>query len=506
MKPTKLLYIALLSAGLIFPSCDSFFDVNEDPSNIKDAPVSVILPAATVNIGFMGGSDFLKYSGTIMQQFSGQGPANPSTVKEYERYNINNSDVNNLWNKIFAQVLADLEQVIVKSAENNSPHYAGVAKILKAYTYHITVDAWGDVPFSEAQQFLGNLYPKFDDDAAIYPALIQILDEGIADINAPTSTLEPNNFSTIYQSSNWPTAQAQWLKFANTLKLRLFLHYSEKDPAYAAQQINGLINSGAVFMTSTADNFQMPFRIDPQRQNPINSIEGGQFRNQLFPNRTIVDMMNAKADPRRKSFFLPFPYNSETYKGASVLDANPSAAYSRLHSYLKGTASAVNPSLINADGSLRDGAVTYGGEAPTRLLTYAEYNFIRAEAALRFGAPGDVQVFFQEGIRASMKDAGVAQTEVEAYIAANGTLSGSSEAQLEQIITEKYIANFGVIMEPWTDYRRTGYPAITPLSTPVAIYNEIPHTLLYPTGETSTNPNIPERTSMLDRVFWDTRQ
>ncbi len=507
MKRNKLIYIALVSAGLMFTSCESFFDVNDDPNNIREARVSEILPAATVNIGFIGGSDLLRYSALIMQQFSGQGPANPSTTKEYERYNINNSDVNNLWNRIYTVILADLEQIITKSSEEGSPHYTGVAKILKAYTYQVTVDAWGDVPFSEASKFQNNFYPKYDDDAAIYPALIKLLDEGIADLNAPTSVMEPNGFSTIYPTSDWATARTKWTRFANTLKLRLYLHYSEKDPAFAAQGINGLINSGAEFMTSTSDNFEMMFQNQPQRQNPLTSIEGGQFKNQLFPNRTIVEMMNAKADPRRTAYFVPYPFNSTptTYKGQSI-DSPPTTAVSRLHRFLKGTPSAVDPAKVNPDGSIKDDAIIYGGDAPTRLLTFAEYNFIRAEASLRFGAAGDAQTFFQEGIRASMKDAGIAQADAEAYIAANGTLSGSEQQQLEQIITEKYIANFGVMMEPWNDWRRTGYPNITSLKMPVAIYDELPRSLFYPVSEITSNPNAKQKQTMLERVFWDVRQ
>ncbi|MFD2248399.1 SusD/RagB family nutrient-binding outer membrane lipoprotein [Pontibacter ruber] len=507
MKRNKFLYIALLSTGLLFTSCESFFDVNDSPNDIKEARVSEILPAATVNIGFMGGSDMLRYSALIMQQFSGQGPANPSTTKEYERYNINNSDVNNLWNRIYSVVLADLEQVITKAGAEGSPHFTGVAKILKAYTYQVTVDAWGDVPFSEASKFQSNFYPKYDDDEAIYPALIKLLDEGIAEVNATASVMDPNAYSTIFPASNWETSRIKWVRFANTLKLRLYIHYSEKDPAFAAQGINGLINSGAEFMTSTSDNFEMMFLNQPQRQNPLTSIEGGQFKNQLFPNRTIVDMMNQKADPRRASYFVAYPINSSpaTYKGQSI-DSPPTTAVSRLHRFLKGTATPVDPGKVNADGSIKDDAIMYGGDAPTRLLTFAEYNFIRAEAALRFGAPGDAQAFFQEGIRASMKDAGIAAAEADAYIAANGTLTGSPEEQLEQIITEKYIANFGVMMEPWTDWRRTGYPDITPLTRPTAIYDELPRSLFYPVSEITSNPNAKQKETMLERVFWDVRQ
>ncbi|SMB80371.1 hypothetical protein SAMN00120144_3808 [Hymenobacter roseosalivarius DSM 11622] len=506
MKYNKILYIALVSAGLIFPSCDSFFDVNDDPNNITVARATEILPAATTNIGFMGVSDLMRYSNLIMQQFSGHGPVLNNTFTNYERYSISDSDVNNTWNNIFAGILADLEQLIKISTENGSPHYTGVAKILKAYTYQVTVDAWGDVPYAEGLKFGEIQYPKYDDDAAIYPQLIALLDEGIADLNAPASLLEPNSFTTIYAASSWSASKVKWERLANTLKLRMFLHYSESNPAFASQQITALINSGAEFMKSNDDNFQMMFLNQPQRQNPLASIEGGQFRNQFFPNRFLVDLMNTKEDPRRAAYFIPFPYNSTSYKGSTILDPTPSAQYSRLHSYLKGTASAVNPAGVLPNGSIEGTAITYGGDAPSRLLLYSEYNFIRAEAALRFGAPGDAETFFREGIRASLSSAGTAPAAITAYLAAHGTLAGTPAAKLEQLINQKYIANFGVVMENWTDWRRTGYPNIKPIPTPIAVWNGVPRSLFYPFNEVSSNPNIKQKATLLERVFWDTRQ
>ena len=115
------------------------------------------------------------------------------------------------------------------------------------------------------------------------------------------------------------------------------------------------------------------------------------------------------------------------------------------------------------------------------MLTFAEYNFIRAEAALRFSSTGNAETFFQAGITASMQEAGVAAADITAYIAANGTLSGTAAQKLEQIINEKYIANFGVVLEPWSDWRRTGYPAITPPSNAVVSY--VPRSLYYPQSE-----------------------
>lgn len=507
----KLIYTSILATGLALTSCESFLDVNNDPNNIKSVQVSQLLPSVTVNVGYMGASDLLRYSTVLIQQFSGQGPNTGfATFKEYERYNINNSDVNNQWVTIFSTILSDLELMTTQATEVGSPHYAGVGKILKAYVYQIVVDAWGDVPYSEASRHSANFYPKFDDDEAIYTDLIRLIDDGIKDVSATTSALSPNTNTTIYAGSSWAASQAQWIKFANTLKLRIFLHYSAKDPAFTAQQIATLINSGAKFMESTSDNFQMAFLSESQRQNPLYSMENGQFKNQFFPNRFIVNLMNSKSDPRRSAYFVPFPYTANTatatYKGASALDPDPSSAYSRSYRYIYGTPSAVNSSLVNADGSLKDGAITYAGNGPARLLTFAEYNFIRAEAALMYGAPGNAQSFFEAGIKASMSDAGIATADVTTYLAANGTLKGSQTEMLEQIINEKYVANHAVLMEPWTDYRRTGFPALTPLKTPFAIYDEVPHSLFYAQSEISNNPNAKQKSSMLDRVFWDTRK
>lgn len=505
----KVFYSLLTASTILFGSCEKFLDVNDDPNNVTDVQITQLLPSVTVNVGYMGASDLFRYTSLLVQQFSGHGPNTGfGTFREYERYNINDSDVNNQWTRIFGTTLSDIQLLIDKAEASGSPHYAGVAKLLKAYVYQIVVDAWGDVPYFNASKHAENLYPEVDDDEAIYADLIRLIDEGIGNINAASSALSPNQYTTIYTSNDWPSAREKWEKFGNTLKLRIFLHYSARDAAFASQQISALINSGARFMESNGDSFQMSFLAESQRQNPLYSMENGQFRNQFFPNRFLVDLMNETGDPRRRSYFVPFPYHSSpaTYRGASFLDIEPSSAYSRIHSYIYGTASAVDPARVNPNGSLQDGAITYAGDGPARLLTYAEYNFIRAEAALLYGAPGDAEAFFAAGIRASMQEAGLTQAEIDGYMAAHGALSGTDAQQLEQIITEKYVANYAVLVEPWTDYRRTGYPRLVPHQQPAAIYNEVPRSLPYAQSEINNNPHITQKPSLLERVFWDTRQ
>ena len=495
----KITFMILLVASL--PSCKKYLDINKDPDNILEGqvPINLLLTNVTTSTGFIGGSDLFRYGALLTQQFSGQTTGGETQTQAYEKYLIQSADVNNAWLLYNASNLNDMEVIIKRAADQGAPHYSGVAKILKAYTYQLMVDAWGDVPFSEAQQTTANLFPKYDKGADVYKEIIKLLDEGIAECNAATSSLSPGSNSTIY-TGTFATKKANWIKFANTLKLRVYLHYSKLDKTFLVNQITALVNSSATFFASNLDNFETPFFNAANRQNPIHQFELNRT-NYLFANKFMVDMMNTKVDPRRPFFFTQFPANSGLYAGAKAADP-VSQKYSRMHVFLRGAVVSAGPP--KADGSYDPtgaNSISYTGDAPIRMLTYAEYNFIRAEAAL-YGAPGDPQVFFQEGIRASMANAGVAAADITTYLTANGTLTGTPDQKLKQIIEEKYVAGYGVILETWTDWRRTGYPSIVKVSN--AVLSDIPRSLPYAQSEMDLNPNAPpQKASILERVFWD---
>lgn len=502
MKKTSIKFSlgCLLAVSIALSSCDKYLDINTDPDNIvsSNAPLAQLLTSAQVNVGFEGGSDLFRFSNLITQSISGQA-SQPNQTYDYDRYNITSTDANNLWTSYNAQSLSDIELIISNAKTTNSPYYSGIAKVLKAYEYQLLVDAFGDIPFSEAQQLDKNVSPKYDKGADIYKALITILTEATAELNAPTSALVPGSNSVIYPG-NYTTVKNNYIKLANTLKLRILLHYSKLDRPFLVSQMNALIAAGSPLMAAPADNFQMAFRPLPSATNPIHQFENSR-RDYLFAANKLVTLMNNKNDPRRPSYFTPFPFNSSpaTYKGVSAGDAT-TINYSRLHTYLRGIASG-NPTP-NVAGGIASSALTYTGDAPIRMLTYAEYCFIRAEAAL-YGVTGDAQAFFTQGITANMQDAGVSAANIAAYLTVNGTLAGSVQQQLEKIIEEKFVALYGVTMESWTDYRRTGFPILTVPSN--AVITSVPRSLFYPQSETDLNPNAPkQKASMSERVFWDT--
>jgi hypothetical protein len=136
------------------------------------------------------------------------------------------------------------------------------------------------------------------------------------------------------------------------------------------------------------------------------------------------------------------------------------------------------------------------------MLTYAEFNFILAEYYQRTNNTAQATTFLTRGVQASLDMAGVTPAAATAYIA---TLPAqiASNGLLRTIIEEKFVANFGVAVEPWSDWRRTGFPALT-LATNAAV-TQIPRILPYSDLERVANPaNTPARTEITTpAVFWD---
>jgi hypothetical protein len=192
------------------------------------------------------------------------------------------------------------------------------------------------------------------------------------------------------------------------------------------------------------------------------------------------------------------------YRGISAAKPpiNANNNYSRIHTFLRGGIFSGTPAPAPYTGLVQPFVFT--GAAPQRLLTYSEYCFIRAEAALR-GAPGSAQQFFTDGITACMDEVGVLPADRNTYLATYGTLSGTTAQQIQQVIEEKYISNFGVSIEPWVDWRRTGFPAISIPTNAINGVTAVPRTLFYPQSEIDLNPNNPgqKSSSLQDRVFWD---
>ena len=509
--------ICILIVISVLTGCQGFLDKNINPNLTSSNPPSLILSALEGNLGFIMGSDLLRYSALWTQQIAAQ---NGRQTEAYDLYILQPTEVNGVWRAaIYAGVLADCEELLKKDPTSTHPHYFGIAKLIKAFSYTVLVDNWGDVPYSQAiQGTSGNFAPDVDPGQAIYSAMLTLIDDAIKDLNA--TSLSPNvaGDDIIYGGS---ANIIRWVRFANTLKLRMYLHLANTQ-GFDTSVITTFINNTPVtnFMTAIADDFQARYDVIPQRQNPVHQFILSRT-DDICTSATIVNLMNNKSDPRRAPYFTPFPFSPSLLASPPISTtggyaglANGTSNFglrtnlSRLHTYVRG---ALTSSTIPAGPNLPVGVggLTYNGGSSTNILSFAEYNFIRAELALRYGAPGSAATFYQAGINASMQEAGVSAPTAATYLASpSGTLSGTPAQQLQQLIEEKYVALFMVATEPRSDWRRTGYPVLSQVPSALNPGNggNVPRVIFYPQQEVDANPKLVQRSSLSDKkVFWDTR-
>ncbi|MBJ6110093.1 SusD/RagB family nutrient-binding outer membrane lipoprotein [Hymenobacter sp. BT523] len=530
MRHQKFLGFALagvIALGSVGCSVDSFLDVNANPNNPEIVPPTVLLTNVLITTGFSNGNEINRITSLLVQHMAGTGT---QSIPQ-DRYEIRGG-LDNQWQfEIYAGSLENSKQLIDAAARTNSPSYAGIAKLLKAYNFAMTTDLWGDIPYSEALQGLNKLQPRFDKQEDIYKgnsALgIQSLDalvkEGLDDLSKPSALNPTNADDPVYAGD-----LAKWRRMGNTLRLKLANTISRKEPALAKAIIDEVI-TGNNYIASNADDFQVPFGGAVGNRNPLADYNGlnvynpntatvtasltlaGQRPTDLLLSQRLLDTMRVNNDPRLPIYFNP------TANNASATVTTLPGATAGTFLYFTGIQ---NGSNINVGQLNRSKYNTYftgsAGEAPIRLITNFQRLFIMAESALILGtstggAGNTVQSLYRDAIRASMTKAGLTSAQVDAYFTANpnvANLRGSQQQQLNQIITQKWIAWVGNSYEAYNDYRRTGYPRLALAQNASGDNpNVLPRRFVYPTSESAGNANntpnpVPGTTA---NVWWDVR-
>jgi hypothetical protein len=320
-----------------------------------------------------------------------------------------------------------------------------------AYSLQMMVDLWGDVPYSEALAGENNTHPKFDNAKALYDTIQKLVDVGISQLSdASAGPLVPGAEDMIYGGD-----ADKWIKFGHAIKARLFIHQSKNNAAMAA---NALAEANQSF-TSNDDNAQFVFGTAETFASPI--YEFNEQRGDIdYGKGALVDKLMALNDPR--------------------LDILTNQSYSD-----------VNGAGIGSYYGDINGHVEF--------ITYDEILFIKAEATLR--STGDIaqaQQYYRDAITANMEKLGVASSDIDNYVTANGTLTGGVNQAITQVATQEWIALYQN-PEAWTLWRRTGAPTLTPTGT-----LGVPRRLLYPTTEYSLNgANAPQATLYTPKIFWD---
>lgn len=478
----KRINIIILITVIFFSGCKKYLDVNENPNLSTTASINLLLPAAQAAIAHDLGNPLQIYGG-IWAQFWTQNPTS-SQYRSLDQYSVTTTAFDRPWRMIYSDALQDIEEILDLSAgQPQFEQYRAVAWVMKAYTYQVATDAFGDVPLTEAND-PSNTNPVYNPQEQVYDSIIAYLNRAIDMIDVDAA-VHPGTDDLVFQGD-----MEKWLRFANTLQLRVHLRLSEVAPGKAAAGIASL--DGADFLETDA---QVSYSAIGGNQNPLFSEILGLSRVQnLVASETVAKYLTSNNDPRADVFFARY-VNATT--GIDSIIGIPQGSYrttTRVVSF---------PSAVVGANARNDASAN----APVKLISAAESYFLQAEAVVRGWLTGGMTAaeLFEEGIRASFDSYDVAGADVYITSSPAAQWPGGMEAQIRAIIIQKWLAMTGNQgFEAWTEWRRTGYPDFFTVSKATALGDDrMPARILYPSSEVTRNEQFPGVRQVWERVWWD---
>lgn len=494
MKSINKIFLVLL-AGLSF-SCENQLDVNTDPNSPTSITPGLALSAAQGSLITVTGGDFSNLGG-FYAQYHTQAP----TAGQYDvidQYNLNTAYANRTWTELYSGCINDLEFVINESNKTDEVGGVLIGTLMKAYTFQLLVDVFGDVPYEEALQGVNNITPKTTEGSVIYLDLISKIDAALSRYNANPFPFDNTGLKQIdptigKQDMIYGADMIQWVKFANTLKLKMYLRMAYTPLANPAK-VNALLAQNN-FLTTDA-KFSS-FGTGLNQRNPFYEVQIvylGDVNN--VASNSLFNFYNLNEDPRLKSVFRPSTAGAylSIAQGSGETFNNLASNYSRPN--------------IKAD-------------TPVYLMSVAESNFLQAEALIRYASGAGAKAKYDSGVNASFVAYGLATTLATPLLASGGAYEyvagANTEATVRQVIVQKW-ASLAYInnIEGYIETTRTKFPEIVtetaanytignriPSQTSILSGNSIPSILFYPDSELDRNPNIKQHTSLTQKVWWD---
>lgn len=458
----KISAVAVTCTALLFTGCKKGDAYYTNPNLPTDATVKNLLSALEVSTMNSYESDIARSSSILIQHTAGVD--NP--VNQVNNYQLLENQLNPSWTQLY-QAINTGEILVAKSA--TSPRYRGIAKVCLALNWGLLTDIWGDVPYTEAVS--GVKFPKYDSQEQVLNGIQTLLDEAITDLQSANAD---NVIITGADDLIFSGDAGKWTKTAWTLKAR-YLNRLSKKPGYNPAAILDALSKG---ITNIAD--------DCMAKHGKSGTESNQwwaFQRQRATNcraaQPFVDSIKLRpADARLAKYF--HPYNNGEIVGSPINTTTQAA--SGWGAYMIGPADDAATPFLEGNA-----------ETPAPLVTSFEALFIGAEVLARQGTRQDeAAIALNNAIKASyLKVTGTEDAPIANY--------NSGTVNLGRVMYEKWIAMFGQC-EAYSDYRRTGMPALTPNSAP-GPGSAIPKRFPTPTIERSANPNAPTPAVSLP-VWW----
>ncbi|HVS97709.1 MAG TPA: SusD/RagB family nutrient-binding outer membrane lipoprotein [Puia sp.] len=404
-------------------------------------------------------------------------------IEDNAQYNFQTAGMpNTQWNTLYESCLNNLKRAdsilstTTPDATNSAATIANrraCVDITAVYAWYVLVTSYGNIPYTQALD-PDNLFPKYDDQHAIYTDLLKRLDNDLSSLTTGAAGFAVSE--DLWFHGNIPN----WITFANSLKMLMGMTLADVDPATAKTVVEAASPNA---ITSTAQNCIMQYGSQPSN-NPMYSNFVVAKRNDYVASKPLMDQLLSNADPRLTSYYGKAPASGK-YIGAVM---------------------GVQTTFSTVSGpSTKDSA----SNLPYVVLDYSEMEFLRAEAVVRgFNVGGTAESHYDEGIRQSIKYWGGADSSVTRYLAdpsvAWATAAGTD---LQKIALQKWISLYDHPYDEWVDIRRLDYPV---LPAPVGAVSGFPNRLYYPQSEQTVNgANYTQAASAIGtdkvetKLFWD---
>ncbi|SMD36901.1 Starch-binding associating with outer membrane [Reichenbachiella faecimaris] len=489
------LMIVLATFGLMaLGACDDYLDINNDPTQVVDPDPNFTLTSGIIDIAYFH-TDAYGLAASYWVQYVTQA-GNVAGVTAQDQYQVLPGDnaYQRDFNGLYSGPIQDLVYTSEEGLVRDQTNVAAIAELVKAYTFHSLVDMFDQVPYAQANKIDEFPNPVYDDGQDIY-------DDLIIKIDAAIDAIDPLSIEAVTGDIIFGGNMNRWVEFANTLKLKIYLRQTEARTSVAQSGVESL--DGEAFLSSDA---LMAFdQSNPSNRHPAELADIG---TQSFnaASGTIGNHMLNTNDPRIDVYFRR-PIDTTDDPAPAVIP----------HQFID---QANGPNVTGPDAGLSyysaRGDYMIGTGSAFPYFTATESSFLQAEAALRgWITTGTAQEFYEQGIRDSFASAGL--SGADAWIAAEAPYptGGTFDAQLEAIMTAKWIALIRQPLEMWNEWKRTGYPSTTP-ATPVAgqVYIDPSPASLLPAGEfalrfpptlteATLNENTPDVVSLSTPVWWD---
>lgn len=486
----KAMAVLLLWTGLT--SCDDYLDVNTDPNNPTEVTPELVLPVGqTYTAYYIQGDRRASHLGNMFM-YNWSESYGFSWYNDEFQYLVTTTFYQALFDQAYTRALKQYNILTqLEGIENNN--YVAIGKIMKAYHFQLLVDFYGDIPYFEALGRSTNATPTYNSGQEVYDDLLVQLTEAIALIKAADETTLDAVNDVMFAGD-----MTEWIKFANSLKVRILTRLSGTSVAGVANaskittELAAIEAEGSGFITS--DVLVAPgYLQEENKQNPLwedfgQGPDGSDRMNFRATAATQfqIDLLTANNDPRIGALY------EEVDGGFLGVDQIPEPG----DEYHYTLVSNIGPGILKAP--------TMGGN----IFSLAENNFNLAELALKNLYTGDdAQSLYEAGIEASF-----------AYLEVDGAddyysqdienvgwdVASNPEEQLEAIITQKWWAVNGITAEQsWFDYSRTGYPENLPVAEEAST-SDRPVRLFYPASEKSSNAaNVPAQpNAFTEKIFW----